>query len=43
MTWTPGKILALIALLFVVGSFLVTEYPLIAVAVLLLAIAYLVG
>ena len=42
VNFTVGRILAVIALLLVVASFVVSEYPLVAVAVLLLAIAHLV-
>lgn len=42
MNFTVGRILAVVALLLVVASFVVSEYPLVAVAVLLLAIAHLV-
>lgn len=42
MNITVGRILAVIALLLVVASFIVSDFPLVAVAVLLLAIAHLV-
>ena len=39
---TASRILALLALLLVVASFVFTEFPVVAVAVLLLAIIHLI-
>lgn len=39
---TASRILALLALLLVVASFVVTEFPAVAVAVLLLVIIHLI-
>lgn len=42
MNMTVDRVLALIAIILVVASFVVSGYPLVAVAVLLLAIAHFV-
>ena len=42
MNFTVGRILAVIALILVVASFIADGYPLVEVAVLLLAITHLV-